>query len=440
MADELKNPGEQKPNRPETPKGIEDVLKELPKVSVSNPIPPKPNPQNPPSPPKPSTPSLPPMPQPTGILGARNIPEKPLTPIPTQPSQKPTSSPPSPDKFQSLVRTMESDLEAAKKGLKPESKPFEIKPPPKPLISQPPFIPPAGPAKPTLKPLKLGPAEKAKPMEIAKPPVTPRPPTPFAVDFEPKRNLINKKTLLFALAAMVVFAGIWFFMTRQEEEIILFTPTASPTPEPEPLAVLDLFISQNRISIPSTQDFKTGFENQIKTIAVSAGNFTALEIIDENGSQYSLSRIMDGLSIKPPAGLTESLDGEDWTLVVYGQTEIFGQSGFPVIDPPLIQEKRIGFVAKADNPTGLRSALNAWEITMTDDLKSLFGVDPKKTTSGTFLENFYAGETVRYRNFPYADKTIDYSIVSLPDFNADYFVLTSSRESAYSAIDLLQNQ
>lgn len=77
---------------------------------------------------------------------------------------------------------------------------------------------------------------------------------------------------------------------------------------------------------------------------------------------------------------------------------------------------------------------------MTEDLKGLFEVDSKKATSQAFLDNIYSGQTIRYRNFPYADKSIDYSLVSLPRFNADYFILTNSRESIYSAIDLLQNQ
>ena len=77
---------------------------------------------------------------------------------------------------------------------------------------------------------------------------------------------------------------------------------------------------------------------------------------------------------------------------------------------------------------------------MTEDLKGLFGIDTKKATSEIFLDNNYLGQNVRYRNFPYADKSIDHSIVSLPEFNAEYFILTNSRESIYSAIDLLQNQ
>ena len=77
---------------------------------------------------------------------------------------------------------------------------------------------------------------------------------------------------------------------------------------------------------------------------------------------------------------------------------------------------------------------------MTDELKKLFNLDPKKATSEVFLDNIYSGTDIRYRNFPFADSSIDYAIVSLPKFNANYFVLTNSRESIYSAIDLLNNQ
>ena len=151
-----------------------------------------------------------------------------------------------------------------------------------------------------------------------------------------------------------------------------------------------------------------------------------------------MNQIFKKLDIAPPTGLLESLDSNEWMIAAYGQKESFDSKGLLTFNET--SKPKIVLAAKVFDPILLRSALNSWEITLAADFKNLFGLDSKKATSETFLDNIYGGTDIRYRNFPFADRTIDYAVVNLTKFNADYFVLAGSREGIYSAIDLLEGQ
>lgn len=435
MPDETKP--EQKSPALEPPKDIEDLLKELPKVA----------PQTAPPSPRASAdttkpiqpPSLPPQKPPMLLPPSGGPIPKPIlnSPKPMPPPPSSTATPPDPNKFKSLVRTMEEDLEAVKKGMKPEPKPFEIKPPP----GGPKIAPPPPPLKiPSMpSPIRLGPAEKTKPMEMP----GQRPPLPPVGLPLPKRRFffqeyLTPKLIIIVLIIAAVFAGIWYFMTRQPQEIVIPVQTATPTPTPVPKTLSELIPSSSQITIPSAGNFLTNLNNELKTSASTIGRWTILNLINENGNSYSVNQIFEKLNISPPSGLLENLDQGEWAIVAYGQQEAFDSKGLLSFNSE--PEQKIGLIAKIINPGFLRSALNNWEITMNEDLKNLFAIDPKKSTSQTFLDNVYAGTDIRYRNFSYADKAIDYGIVNLPQFNSDYFILTNSRESMYSAIDLLRTQ
>lgn len=356
------------------------------------------------------------------------------------PPPKPLSPPtPQTDKFKSLVRTMAEDLEAAKKGIKPESKPFEIKPPPpgSPKIAPPPpplKMPPQAPQ------IKLGPAERTKPLELPK--LKPPPPAGPV----PKKFALSPKLLIIVLVLLAVFGGAWWLLTREPKPVVVSTPTPTPIPTPAFPGLFEIIGDAYPIVISSTDNFITSFNNSIKNVSpLAVGKFTALSMTDENGSRYPLSEIFQKLQISIPGELLENsfagellknLDPNEWLLVAYGQQEMFDQNGLLTLgQAPKI---KLGLIAKAIDVISLRSTLNGWEPTMTDDLKGFFGINLTKATSEAFFDNIYGGTDVRYRNFPYADSSIDYAIVNLSQFNLNYFVLTNTRESIYSAIDLLQ--
>jgi hypothetical protein len=247
------------------------------------------------------------------------------------------------------------------------------------------------------------------------------------------------KMIIFILGVGVVFAGIWYFIIRQEE-VITVAPTATPTPTPTPTpkTLFELIPLSSQITISSTENFLTALNNGIKSLNLTSGGWTILNIVNENKAQYTSNQIFQKLNITLPNGILENLDLSEWTLAVYDQQEMYDSKGMLSFNPT--PKPKLGLIAKINNPSSLRSALNNWEITMTDGFKNLLGIDPKKQLSQTFLDNIYNGAEIRYRNFPYPDNSIDYTILNLLEFGSNYLILTNSRESIYSAIDLLRNQ
>ncbi|MEK7579645.1 MAG: hypothetical protein AAB469_00390 [Patescibacteria group bacterium] len=405
---------------PSTSKDIEELLKELPPApKIASPPPSS-------SPSKPITSSQP-NPNPA-VKQAEPLPK------PTKPEPLTSSS-----NFKSFVRTMGEDIEAAKKGLKPEPKPFEIKPPP----GGPKIAPPPPPLKmPSPQPeVKLGPSEKTKPLELPKINQPAKGPVPIISPQIGKKSFLNVKLLILVLALIGVAGSAWYFLTRGPEEIAV-SPTPTPTSLPTPKSLQELIFSSNQIAVPSTANFVNYFSSELKNKAgelnSQPGKFTYLNLADENGTPYSFSQIISKLNIALPAGFLESLSPNEWIISAYTQQEMFDSQGNLVFNQN--PETKLAFIIKITDPTVLRSALNNWEITLSKDLEKFFELDSKKATSDTFLDNFYKGVNARYRNFPYADKTIDYAIIDLPQFNASYLILTNSRESIYSAIDLLKKQ
>ncbi|MBI4117396.1 MAG: hypothetical protein HY451_01805 [Parcubacteria group bacterium] len=253
-----------------------------------------------------------------------------------------------------------------------------------------------------------------------------------------KKFALSPKILILALVIIAaVFAGAWWLMNRESEPTAVITPTPAPTPKPTPKALSQLVSSASQITISSTENFLTALNSAVNSLALTAGGLTLLNLVDENGSIYTLSDFIAQLNISA-TGILDSLDPSDAALLLYGQQEMFDDKGLLSFNQT--PKARIVLVARSISPISTRNALNNWEVTMAADLKNLFGLDPKKATSQTFLDNIYSGTDIRYQNFPFADSTIDYALVNLAKFNVDYFILAGSRESVYSAIDLLKNQ
>ena len=406
MADEPKNPSDQKSTPLEPPKDIEELLKDLPKTNIPKPLPPPPAPQT----------SPPPLKAPEGTAK----PSAPSSPS-TQVNQQ--------DKFKSLIRTMGEDLELAKKGIKQESKPFEIKPPP---TTPKPLTPPPLKAPPPPSEIRLGPTEKTKSLDLPGK-------APFTDISKAKKPSPIGKIIILILGIGVVLTGVWYFMIRQKESITV-NPTFTPRPTPIQISktLSELIPSSSQITISSTENFLTGLNNGIKSVTLNKGGWVALNLINENGIKYSLDQVFQKLNVSLPSDVLENLDSAQWTLVVYGQQEMYDSKGMLSFNST--PKAKLGLIAKTDYPSTLRSALNTWEITMTNGLKNLFGIDPQKALTQTFLDNIYNGTEIRYRNFSYADNSIDHTILNLSEFDLNYFILTNSREGIYSAIDLLQTQ
>lgn len=351
------------------------------------------------------------------------------------------------------IRTMAEDLEAAKKGTIPETKSLEIKIPlseTTPLEAQekPDQTPISQTPSSKTQEIKLGPIEKTKLL----PPLPPKPETrpkeisPPEISIpSPKKSLFSPKILIIIILIILIgFLGL-FFIKRKNEKITENRPsptlTETPTKTPVELKIKDLFdqVIVIQITIPSSLPTDQGlkkFQESIESIPIETVNeFGVLDITDENGNKYPLSSILEKISVPLPNEVLRELDQEDWGFYVYRQKEFFNINGTLNYNAP--QKLKLNFIAKVKNESDLRSALNLWELKATNDLKGLFNLLMEKAASETFLDNTYQGISIRYRNFPFADNTIDYAIIPATDQFPGFFVLTNSRESIYSVIDLI---
>lgn len=455
-------------------RSIDDLVRELSKNSTS-PVTPSPSPQparpsfptSKPSmpPPMAGSPSVPSSPKPLEMPKPQFRAPPPLSPasppkIPSSPSSpgSPTTPPTTPGvkEYQSSIRTMNEDISKLKQGQKPMGidvprKVEQIVPVPPQPISRP--IPPlAGQVKPNISSAPFsggGPSQLFKVPSVnldqaQKPgPVVPRF-VPNVPKVEPKEQIyvpqeerkgINRNILFMGIGAAAVVAGFsyWFFVLRSPTtEIVQETPTPTPIPTATPIQDLNsilLGISTENISV---KDPATDLNTNIKTLAINGGEFKNLNIISESKGQFSLG-LLDFLA-KPDQQLVDNM-GADHKVLLYGQKEIFDSKGQLKTDA--IVEKRLVFVNEVKDVFAVPQLVKSWEASMNEDFKSIFEFDPKKQQSIDFADNQYGGVGIRYKNFKYSDRSIDYAIVPASN-GKSYLVITGSRESMYATIDKLK--
>ena len=143
--------------------------------------------------------------------------------------------------------------------------------------------------------------------------------------------------------------------------------------------------------------------------------------------------LFDRLLISYPADVRTTL-GTDALILAYGQREAFDARGTLIPTSPV--QKRLIFVTEVRDAALLTSTMRTWEAAMTNALASLLNFVKSKAASPLFLDNIYRGTSIRYRNFAFADSTMDYAIATDID-GKQYLFLTNSREAIYRALDRL---
>jgi hypothetical protein len=135
-----------------------------------------------------------------------------------------------------------------------------------------------------------------------------------------------------------------------------------------------------------------------------------------------------------PTTLTSTL-GSDFLALAYGQSEQFSDVG--VRTDLVTPVPKVVFIFEITNASSTNQAMRAWEsATLPTASAALFGYDAAKRLVAGFSEGIYRTIPVRYLNFPYADKSVDYAIVTASN-NKNYLVISSSRESIFFVIDQL---
>lgn len=392
----------------------------------------------------------PPMPKPQF-----NVPPQPFSqPKPTliTPPSPTTQTPPTPGvkEYQSSIRTMNEDISKIKQGQQPMGVPV-----PRKVEQVVPVAPSPTPAKPVMPSpqfkvpsINLGEAQKTGPLAQSKdfskstiaPKTEPKPQIFVPQEGQPGGN---RNMLFLGIGAVAIVAGFayWFFVLRlPAPEIVIETPTPSQTPIATPVWDLVNIFSDGAIQgigvVPDSliSDFNGTIDGGTEEISVQGGQFINLKVSSET-KDYSQLWLMDFL-LKPDQGLVDNL-GIERKIFLYGQKETFDSKG--QLGTNTSVGKRLVFVSEVKNGTTATQLAQAWETTLSSDLKVLFSLGTANKSNPGFLDNFYRGVNIRYSNFPYPDKTIDYAIVSAQN-GKTYFVVTNSRESIISAIDKLVTQ
>ena len=361
----------------------------------------------------------------------------PAAPAPAKPSIPPVGGPVK--EYQSSIRTMKDDISTLKQGQKPAGVdvPRIIQPPAPPSapVAPKPPLPTGGPGQQFKMPsVNLGQAEKTGPLPQTKEPTPPAgKPAPV-----PQKSQIyapplsmggisgSRNRLFGIIAGAVVLFGVlyWFLVLRvPEPEIVLETPT--PTPVATPVQNL------NSIFADATE---------IEPVAqINGGEFRRDgQLFKTPGLKAKLLEIIEGVGGKYPTDIPGIL-GEDAMVLWYGQKELFDKKGQLKVE--MLPERRLATINEIIDMASALQSLSSWESSMSEDLKFLLTTDKTPGYNGgmvavDFMDNFYRGVGIRYKNFPYADTSIDYAIVNAPN-GKNYLVITGSRESMFAAIDAL---
>ena len=164
---------------------------------------------------------------------------------------------------------------------------------------------------------------------------------------------------------------------------------------------------------------------------------TLVFVKEGTGDFYKFSSFLDRFSISFPANLVSFVDNDDFGVILTKQTEFFDSSGKMTASPSaeMLLKPKIALTVRAIDATEAQTRLISWEDTMIDSLREFYSLPPQFGDI-SFSENFYRGVKIRYANLPYADKSIDYTIITAKNGN-DYLVIANSREQMYSIINKL---
>jgi hypothetical protein len=382
-----------------------------------------------------------------------------------RPPQPPAQSQPAPQnikEYQSSIRTMASDVGNVKTG-KDISSGVPI---PRTVENRPQVAMPASPQagsqigqssgqQPSSVTITLGEKQRAANLNpLAQKPTSPNQdnkPQPQTTIVVPEGYASSSKNIIFAgIAALVVLGGAayWFFVLREPADIPII-PTTSPrvsvssspsiTPTPTPQVILETVLagSSKKITFGTTGDPLAIFQKGVKEEKIANGLIEKLLVSQTIGSesrQFTLSESLSKMLITYPASMSSAFSGKNALMAIYSQKEQFDKAG--VLIPNATPVNRLIILSEIVDPIKVKANMKSWETNIASDFNSLFELGYKKGAVVAFLDNIYKGNSIRYVNFPYPDKSIDYAVVAAAN-KKTYLVITNSRESMYSVINQL---
>jgi len=396
-----------------------------------------------------------PTPKPEAPRPQFNVPPQSFAQSKPAPAPSPVTPPPATSgvkEYQSSIRTMNEDISNIKQGQKPAGiniprKVEQVTPPSSQPVPPKSNQPAGGPSQQFKVPsVNLGESQKTGPLaqskNASKPPQTTEQKSQIYVPESGSKGG-NRNMMFLGIGAMALVAGFayWFFVLRSPApEIVIETPTPTPTetPAPTPTPTLSSMfsgVSRESVSIKQTGALAS-FVSDTGQMVVSPGSFKTVGAVDVQVSSlsYGLTDLLAKLALKIPTELTSNI-GNDSAVFVYGQKESFDSKGNLLIEPTA--SNRIVVVAELKDLSGVSEIITSWENSLSNDLKVLFSLGKSNKDQTSFTNNSYRNTNIRFWNFPYADRTIDYSIVVASN-GKTYFVVTNSREAMFGTIDRLK--
>jgi len=224
-------------------------------------------------------------------------------------------------------------------------------------------------------------------------------------------------------------------------------PSASPMQSSAPIPSSTIILRTSELAtifgvptdiypLENTASARALFLSRVSATPVLARQLISVGTSIGGNISPSAHDILVALAGEDPLGTASSM-GDDWALLVYGQTEQFDSTGMLIANAPT--SRRLIFIAEAKDSIALKDAFRLWESSsFITALSAPFSYNPTLATRG-FNDGTSLQQTIRYANFPNPDRSIDYAIV-LAKNGKSYLVITGSRESMFIAVRWLVTQ
>src|SRR3989338_1503916 len=239
-------------------------------------------------------------------------------------------------------------------------------------------------------------------------------------------------TIVVALAIYILLT--YFVFNKEDTTVTTPVPTQSetlPTPVINELETIFKAVPADNFSIP---------DNKEQTVSVLISFMRNKVLVKKelrrinfipSSDQVKIDdfhKLLDTLEVKYPAELKDNVN-TNRIVMLYGQDELFSHA----VEVP----KRMIFITEVKDTDKIISLIKRWELTMPNDFKNIFELDVSKQASQNFLDNQYRNTSIRYNNFPFPDRSIDYAVVASLT-GKQYLIITNSRESIYLPIDKIK--
>lgn len=198
------------------------------------------------------------------------------------------------------------------------------------------------------------------------------------------------------------------------------TPTVTPTMTLAPSKTLQSYfrVTGSPITLTSDATAKTDFANALATMAPTVRDALRIPVTTATMSTGFPSVLLAEVPTAIQSGF-----GTDWAILAYGQPD----QGKP----------KAVMISEVSDATAATQGMSQWETTGLENAAApTLGIDPAKAITEGFVSSAYRQITIRYWNFPTADTSIDWAVLTASN-GKSYLIIAGSREAMFFTIDQL---